>query len=164
MLAMHYRIALNGADAVTAVERRARERGPLFDGLAGLAHKFFLVDPVRPTYATFYLWNDAGAARAFLEGPLFAALVEAFGRPEVHLLLTTHAVLPEFDPGAATLVDGLEPHHFGPRIDAIDPRDGRHLSLRFDEAVRGRRFLLPHHARGADAAPRADFPLAAAVA
>lgn len=151
MLAMHYRIPLEGAGAVAAVERRARERGPLFDGMPGLAHKFFLVDPVQPTYATFYLWQEAEAAHAFLSGPLFAALIEAFGRPEVRLLLTTAIHLPRHDPGGAVLAEGLVTHAYGPRIDAIDPRDGAYLSLHFDKSIRGQRFRVPYHARGGDA-------------
>jgi len=161
MLAMHYRIPLDGAEAVAAVKRRALERGPWFDGIAGLAHKYFLVDPVQPTYATFYLWREPEAARAFLDGPLFAALIEAFGRPEVRLLLPTAAQLPAWDPGTATLVEGLRTHAFGPRIEAIDPRDGSLLTLRFDDSVRGQRFLLPYHARGAAEASR---PALAAIA
>ena len=148
MLAMHYRIPLDGAEAVAAVKRRALERGPWFDGIAGLAHKYFLVDPVQPTYATFYLWHEAEAARAFLEGALFAALVESFGRPEVRLLLPTAIALPESDPETVVLSEGLHGLGHGPRVDAIDPRDGSALALHFDESVRGRRFLLPYHARG----------------
>lgn len=160
MLAMHYRISLSGTEKVAAVQRRARERGPLFDGVAGLAHKFFLVDPAQPTYATLYLWHETAAALAFLDGPLFAALVEAFGRPEVRLLIATAVDLPATDPGTATLVEGWQTHAFGPRIDTIDPRDGGRLSLRFDDSVRGRRFLLPYHARGTDAL----HPVLAAIA
>jgi hypothetical protein len=90
---MHYAIPLNGADQVTAVRARAAERGPLFDGMAGLDVKLFLVDPVDPCYATFYLWREADAALGFLEGQFFKAL-SAFGRPEVKLLLTTAVDLP----------------------------------------------------------------------
>jgi hypothetical protein len=153
MLAMHYRIPLAGPDAVEAVKRRALERGPWFDGTPGLAHKYFLVDPVQPTYATFYLWHEAEAARAFLEGPLFAALVESFGRPEVRLLLPTAVALPEIDPQSAVLSEGLLGHSHGPRVDTIDPRDGSALALHFDDSVRGQRFLLPYHARGASPRP-----------
>jgi heme-degrading monooxygenase HmoA len=159
MLAMHYRIPLSGAEAVAAVERRARERGPLFDGMPGLAHKFFLVDPVHPTYATFYLWQEAEAAHAFVTGPLFAALVEAFGRPEVRLLLTTAIDLPRTDPDGAVLVEGLAADAHGPRIDAIDPRDGAHLSLHFDDSIRGQRFRVPYHAQGTDATFRPALAL-----
>jgi hypothetical protein len=52
MLMMHYRIALGGdpAQAATAIRKRVAERGALFDGMAGLERKFFLLDPsIRPT-------------------------------------------------------------------------------------------------------------------
>src|SRR5262245_56622341 len=94
MLAMHYKIRLEDEAAVAAVRRRAAERGPLFDGMKGLGEKLFLVDPVRPCYATFYLWEDPDAALAFLEGPFFKALSDTFGRPEVQLLLTKATALP----------------------------------------------------------------------
>jgi hypothetical protein len=55
MLAMHDAIPLNGADQVATVRVRAAERGPWFDGMAGLGVKLFLLDPVDPCYATFYL-------------------------------------------------------------------------------------------------------------
>lgn len=152
MLAMHYRIPLTGSDAVATVRRRAVERGPLFDHMDGLAHKFFLVDAADPTYATFYLWRDVGAAQAFLDGPFFAALAATFGRPPVRLLLASAIDIPAQDPDMVTLVEGLHPHAFGPRIDAVDPGDGAPLSLRFDGAVRGRRFDLLYHARGTAAA------------
>lgn len=147
MLAMHYRIPLAGIRALEAIRHRAAERGPLFDGMDGLGHKFFLADADDPAYATFYLWRDADAAHRFLRGPFFAALVDAFGRPPVRLLLTSAIDLPVADPRTVTLIEGVSPHAFGPRIDALDPRDGAPLSLRFDEAVRGRRFELLYHAR-----------------
>ena len=62
MLAMHYAIPLSGADQVASVRARAAERGPLFDGMAGLGVKLFLIDPADPCYATFYLWREADAA------------------------------------------------------------------------------------------------------
>jgi hypothetical protein len=163
MLAMHYRIPLAGMEAMAAVGRRAAERGPLFDRLDGLAHKFFLLDRADPTYATLYLWRDPAAAQAFLEGPLFAALVAAFGRPEVRLLLATAIELPDADPHEAVLTEGLRTLGFGPRIDCIDPCNGQSLSLRFDDAVRGRRLTLLYHARANRLAP-AHLPLASAIA
>jgi hypothetical protein len=41
MLAMHYKIPLSGPEAIATVRARAAERGPLFDGMDGLAHKLF---------------------------------------------------------------------------------------------------------------------------
>jgi hypothetical protein len=146
MLAMHYRIPLSGPQAVTAVRARAAERGPLFDGMVGLAHKLFLVDPHDPCYATFYLWQDPDAALAFLQGPFFAALSQTFGRPEVLLLLTETRVLP-FAVGDAVVLDWSRDTADGSKAPrAVDPRTGDILTLA--SGPQGRRFEVTYHAVG----------------
>jgi hypothetical protein len=146
MLAMHYLIRLAGTDAVAAVRRRAAERGPLFDRMHGLAEKFFLVDPVDPAYATFYLWHDPRAALAFLDGAFFAALSETFGRPEVRLLLPRRIALPSDQPTTAVLT-GVAADR-GTAIATLDPVSGHALNLVFSPDVEGRRFDVMYHARG----------------
>jgi hypothetical protein len=148
MLAMHYQIPLAGADSVAAVRTRAAERGPLFDDMPGLAHKLFLIDPVDPCYATFYLWQDADAARGFIEGPFFAALSSAFGRPKVFLLFTAATDL-AFEAGDAVALewrDAASPAN-AETVDALDPRTGAILSLG-PTGSGGRRFEVMYHARG----------------
>jgi hypothetical protein len=158
MLAMHYRIALAGSDGVASVRRRITERGPLFDGMDGLAHKFFLIDALQPTYATFYLWRDEAAARRFLQGPFFADLVAHFGRPKVHLTLPQKIRLPEEEPRQAWLVhaeaDAMPYAPRTPRIDTVDPERGDYLSLAFTGDWPGRRFDIAYHARGTAALDR----------
>jgi hypothetical protein len=146
MLAMHYLIRLEGADAVAAVRRRAVERGPLFDRMHGLAEKFFLVDPVDPAYATFYLWHDPRAALAFLEGAFFAALCETFGRPEVRLLLPRRIALPSDEPPTAVLTSMEADREAA--IATLDPVRGDSLNLAFFPDVDGRRFDVMYRARG----------------
>lgn len=146
MLAMHYLIPLDGAEAVAAVRHRAAERGPLFDGMPGLSEKFFLVDPVHPAYATFYLWHEPRAALGFLQGPFFAALSKTFGRPEVRLLLPSRVVLPSAEPASAVLADIAADS--GPAIAALDPISGRAVSLVFSRDTPGRQFDVMYHARG----------------
>ena len=146
MLAMHYKIILTGgAEAVANVRRRAAERGPLFDGMAGLAEKYFLVDPATPTYATFYLWRAPEAALAFLQGSFFAALSATFGRPEVRLLLPT-AISPPLGEPASAVISEDDPDG-RPSIATLDPLTGRALNLVFSD-VPGRRFEVMYHARG----------------
>ncbi|MXV32901.1 MULTISPECIES: DUF4865 family protein [unclassified Xanthomonas] len=91
MIAMQYSIALPADYDMAIIRRRIVDKGPLLDTLPGLQFKAYLVadraDPVLPggqnLYAPFYLWRDAAAMHAFLVGPAFAALCEAFGRPAV---------------------------------------------------------------------------------
>ncbi len=149
MLAMHYKIILTGgAEAVENVRRRAAERGPLFDGMAGLAEKYFLVDPAMPTYATFYLWHAPEAALAFLQGSFFAALSATFGRPEVRLLLPTTISPPRGEPASAVISE--DDPDGRPSIATLDPLTGRSLNLVFSD-VPGRRFEVMYHARGSRA-------------
>ncbi|MCW0396743.1 hypothetical protein NB717_002667 [Xanthomonas sacchari] len=91
MIAMQYSIALPADYDMAIIRRRIADKGPLLDTLPGLQFKAYLVadrsDPLLPgrqnLYAPFYLWRDAAAMHAFLAGPAFAALCEAFGRPTV---------------------------------------------------------------------------------
>ncbi len=145
MLAMHYAIPLSGADQVAAVRDRAAERGPLFDGMAGLGVKLFLVDPIDPCYATFYLWREADAALGFLDGGFFRALSEAFGRPEVKLLLTSAVDLP-FQMGEALKLR-TNPADDTSLVQALDPRKGDVLALAKAPAA-GRRFEVMYRAVG----------------
>jgi hypothetical protein len=147
MLAMHYRIALPNHDAIPAIRRRATEKGPLCDGLPGLALKFFLLDTQDPTYATFYLWNDPDGARAFLEGPFFAALSETFGRPQVRLFVTTAVELPAMLPGRIGLVEDA-PRFDGPRIETLDPLAGARFALSLSAPPLGRQLEIMYTAKG----------------
>lgn len=94
MIAMQYGFDLADDLDMDRIRARARERGPLFAALPGLVEKAFLCRARSSTlpnrYATFYLWRDAAAARAFLAGGLFAAVVEAFGQPTIRSLLVLH--------------------------------------------------------------------------
>jgi len=146
MLAMHYRIPLADHAAVTAIRRRAAARGPLFDGMPGLGEKLFLVDPIRPCYATFYLWREPNAALAFIEGGVFKALTQTFGRPEVKLLLTNATALPVVQQLA--LIDGFVPESLPvDAVRALDPHDGATLVLSPDLEL-GRRFDVMYRAIG----------------
>jgi hypothetical protein len=141
MLLMRYDIPLADAAQVETVRARARERGPLFDGMEGLDWKLFLVDPVQPTYATLYCWNDPAAATRFLDGPFFEALAATFGRPEVRLLLPRAVAPPPRDLRLLTRAES------GTDLRALDPVDGTTFSVHWGEAA-GRRFEVMYQARG----------------
>ncbi len=147
MLAMHYSIQLKTPDQVAAVRVRVVERGPLFDGMPGLACKLFLVDSVDPCYATFYLWREPDAAHSFLQGPFFKALSDTFGRPEVKLLLTTATDLP-FAEGETVALDPRVQQFDSPVIQALDPRSGDTIGLG-PATGPGRRFEVMYRALGA---------------
>jgi hypothetical protein len=73
---------------MTQIEERVRLRGQAFEQLDGLALKAFLVRSASNgakgnCYAPFYVWNDDLAIARFLTGPLFAGVIESFGRPSV---------------------------------------------------------------------------------
>jgi hypothetical protein len=149
MLAMHYKIPLSGPEAIATLRARAAERGALFDGMEGLAHKLLLIDPVDPCYATFYLWREPDAALTFLEGAFFAALSQSFGRPQVVLLLTRSTDLP-FAAGDAVVLDSRRSEPNGSeRLRAVDPNSGEILTL--GGGPHGRRFEVMYHAHGAAA-------------
>lgn len=92
MLAMQYVFPLADDYDMTQIRHRVEEKGPLFDDYPGLVQKAFLCndvkgsilgDEVGNSYATFYLWDSADAARDFLLGDAFRAVSQAFGRPRV---------------------------------------------------------------------------------
>ena len=158
MLAMHYAFPLRDADHVASVRARIAIRGPAFDNLPGLASKLFLVDPIDPCYAIFYLWREPDAALAFLEGPLFQALVDAYGRPEVKLLLTTATTFP-FATGSEVFLSTGASELAADAIRMVDPRRGEIHALASSGA---RRFEVMYRAMGgATATPRAVDTFAA---
>jgi len=94
VIALEYTIPLPRGFDTRRIRQRVREKAPFFDAHPGLLWKAFLLREPDPAYGTFYLWETAEAAAAFLEGPLFAGVVESFGRPEVRLWLVRDAVTP----------------------------------------------------------------------
>jgi len=148
MLAMSYFIRLDGLTAVAAVRRRIQERGPVFDGMPGLAHKWFLLDAADPTYGNFYLWHTPAAALGFLQGPLFRGLCDTFGRPEVKLLLPTAVDLPTSPQSAASIVNADLASPGAKRIAVLDPLDGKCSELVFRETASGQTFDVAYHAVG----------------
>lgn len=88
MRSIRYPIELAHTYDMTQIEQRVRLRAQAFERLDGLALKAFLVRSVsngatHNCYAPFYVWIDDLAIAQFLTGPLFAGVIESFGRPSV---------------------------------------------------------------------------------
>lgn len=92
MIAMHYRFALPADYDMAIIDRRIADKGHLTDGFPGLLFKAYLLarksagqsGPGQDNaYAPFYVWNTVEGMHAFLNGPGFAGVSDAFGRPSV---------------------------------------------------------------------------------
>jgi len=88
MIAMHYRLPLPADYDMGIIDRRIAAKSHLTDGFPGLLFKAYLSarkgDSARDNaYAPLYVWNTVEGMHAFLNGPGFAALADAFGRPAV---------------------------------------------------------------------------------
>jgi hypothetical protein len=99
MIALQYKFVLPADYDMHRIRDRIASRGSTFDGCDGLIFKAFaLSDRAQNApanlYAPFYLWLDAPSVLAFLSGPLFEAVSNAFGRPEVAtgLVTSTHGI------------------------------------------------------------------------
>lgn len=121
MLVTHYAIAL-APQEIDTVRQRIAVIGPDFDTVAGLVNKLFLLAADPPCYALYYLWQTPDALHAFLDGPLFAALVARFGRPTLEHYVTRATALPFV---AGQRID-CEPLTEGSTPGALEMHDLRH--------------------------------------
>lgn len=93
MIAMQYSFTFPADYDMAIIRRRIAEKGTMTDDFPHLAFKAYLSatrgDDRLPThenlYAPFYLWRNEKGMIAFLAGPGFAALCDAFGRPSIRL-------------------------------------------------------------------------------
>ena len=82
---LHYEFMLPPSFDMDAIRRRIEEKRHLFDHHPGLVWKaWLLADGARQPgqangYAPLYLFEDAGALRDFLLGPLYAGVTQTFG-------------------------------------------------------------------------------------
>jgi hypothetical protein len=102
MIAMQYRFPLPADYDMAIIDRRIADKGHLTDGFPGLLFKAYLharktasrSGPGRDNaYAPFYVWNTVDGMHAFLNGPGFAGVSDAFGRPSVATWLVWEAQL-----------------------------------------------------------------------
>lgn len=98
MIAMQYRFPLPADYDMAIIDQRIADRGHLTDGFPGLLFKAYLsarkTGPDRDNvYAPFYVWNTVDGMHAFLNGPGFAGVAQAFGRPAVATWLVWQALV-----------------------------------------------------------------------
>ena len=98
MIAMQYRFPLPADYDMAIIDRRIADKAHLTDGFPGLLFKAYLsarkTGPERDNaYAPFYVWNTVEGMHAFLNGPGFAGVAQAFGRPAVATWLVWQARL-----------------------------------------------------------------------
>jgi hypothetical protein len=98
MIAMQYRFPLPADYDMAIIDRRIADRGHLTEGFPGLLFKAYLAarkagPGVDNAYAPFYVWKTVEGMHAFLNGPGFAGVSDAFGRPSVATWLVWEARL-----------------------------------------------------------------------
>lgn len=105
MRSLHYSITLPDDYDMARIEHRVRTRARLFAEVPGLELKAFLASSRadgahRNVYAPFYVWRQSAGLADFLSGPLFGAVIGAFGRPAafdrpvLEFDVAAHAVAP----------------------------------------------------------------------
>jgi hypothetical protein len=91
MIAMQYSFTLPADYDMAVVDRRIRDKGPLLDNFPHLIFKAYLTsrrgDATTGSrdnlYAPFYVWENGEGLSDFVCGPGFAAVSDAFGRPQI---------------------------------------------------------------------------------
>ncbi|MEG9527243.1 MAG: DUF4865 family protein [Hyphomicrobiales bacterium] len=102
MLIARYRHRLPADYDMNRIRARVAERAPAWDVMPGLVLKAVTIEErgrgaATNAYSSLYLWQDAGAAAAFLAAPAFRAVVDSFGRPRVETWLPSAV---DFGPAA----------------------------------------------------------------
>jgi hypothetical protein len=134
MLAMQYSIQLPVGYDTKLVRDRVKERSKLFQGLAGMKHKSYLLSESDHIYAPFYIWSDVAQAREFLFDDLFSGVVKSFRRPRVRTWMVLDAVY-----GAST----AQPSFALREADSIPPEEN--LEALFKREKEAQAALLAEH-------------------
>ncbi|WP_429809128.1 DUF4865 family protein [Ensifer sp. B1-9] len=101
MIAMQYSFTLPVDYDMEIIDRRIRDKGPMFDGFPRLRFKAYLsarkqndsFASAENLYAPFYLWENPKGLSDFLASPGFAALTRDYGWPTVRTWMVWHAEL-----------------------------------------------------------------------
>ena len=128
MLAMHYGFVLDDAHDMSTIRQRVADKAARYDSYPGLGLKAFVMtergdwrlgQAARNLYGAFYLWESGEVALDFLRGPDFAAVCQAFGRPDVKTWQVLDSLQPNGETiGTATLERRVLPRDTRP-VDAV---------------------------------------------
>jgi heme-degrading monooxygenase HmoA len=66
-----------------AMRDMARHRAPLFEGIAPLRSKSWVIDAEHHRYGGHFVWESAEAAEDYLASDLFNGFLLKFGAPEI---------------------------------------------------------------------------------
>lgn len=101
MMAMQYSFVLPADYDMDIIRHRIASKGHMLDDFPGLAFKAYLSADKRRgataenLYAPFYLWREPEAMHAFISGPGFAGVAQAFGCPSIKTWTVWHNWLAE---------------------------------------------------------------------
>lgn len=101
MMAMQYSFVLPADYDMDIIRHRIASKGHMLDDFPGLAFKAYLSadrnrgGTAENLYAPFYLWREPEAMHAFVNGPGFAGVAQAFGWPSIKTWTVWHSWLSE---------------------------------------------------------------------
>ena len=85
MVTMTTRFHLPASTDWKALRATVLERAKLYEGMAGLRSKAFVIDEATGEYGANYLWESRAAAEAFVSSETFRGAVAKFGAPDVRI-------------------------------------------------------------------------------
>ncbi|HEU4845378.1 MAG TPA: DUF4865 family protein [Burkholderiaceae bacterium] len=99
MMAMQYSFVLPADYDMEIIRQRIASKGHMLDDFPGLLFKAYLSADrhggatAENLYAPFYLWREPEAMHAFVNGPGFAGVAQAFGWPSIKTWTVWHSWL-----------------------------------------------------------------------
>lgn len=99
MMAMQYSFVLPADYDMEIIRQRIASKGHMLDEFPGLIFKAYLSADrnggatAENLYAPFYLWREPEAMHAFVNGPGFAGVAQAFGWPSIKTWTVWHSWL-----------------------------------------------------------------------
>jgi heme-degrading monooxygenase HmoA len=85
MVTMTTRFSLPASTDWKVLRATILERARLYEGMAGLRSKAFVIDEASREYGGNYLWESREAAEAFLASETFRGAAAKYGAPNVRI-------------------------------------------------------------------------------